>query len=306
MSARWISARFGYHGRMDTSFTNDRDGLATARRPQVDWASLTVGDRIRHLELEGYLLWPGLIEETQLTLLRSECDRLETFGVDYSEHQRGARALEYRADLEAIARLIAHPPMIAFLRELFGDEVICTSYRYGLSEPGHPGIAIHTDAQPYGSEIFGAQSSAPVLVRVLYYLDELTPERAPFKVVPRSHLSLHADGNPYRRYLSHPDEVMVTCPAGSAAIINQKVFHGNFPNHSDANRRMLAIAYRPAWAGPIAEIEDRDPEQVARMPPEVRALLTSLNTRKIEYDLPNRPDHMARNASGISPERWGV
>ena len=47
---------------------------------------------------------------------------------------------------------------------------------------------------------------------------------------------------------------MVTCRAGSAVIINQKVFHANYPNYSDSDRRMLAIAYRPAWAGPIAEV----------------------------------------------------
>ena len=26
---------------------------------------------------------------------------------------------------------------------------------YGRSEPGHPGIPMHSDAQPWGSKIFG-------------------------------------------------------------------------------------------------------------------------------------------------------
>ena len=85
---------------------------------------------------------------------------------------------------------------------------------YQLGEPGHPGIAIHTDAQPYGSRIFGSLASSPVLMRVLYYLDDLTPECSPFKVVPRSHLSVHVDANPYNRFLRHDEEVMVTCDAG--------------------------------------------------------------------------------------------
>jgi ectoine hydroxylase-related dioxygenase (phytanoyl-CoA dioxygenase family) len=139
---------------------------------------------------------------------------------------------------------------------------------------------------------------------VLYYLDDLTPERSPFKVIPRSHLSLHSDGNPYRRYLSHDDEVMVTCPAGSAVIINQKVIHANYPSYSDSDRRMLAIAYRPSWTGPIGEVSEFDPERVARLPAEVRPFFRSRNTRKIDFDLPNRPDHMARHAPGISPRRW--
>ena len=58
---------------------------------------------------------------------------------------------------------------------------------------------------------------------MLYFLDDLTPEHSPFLVIPHSHLSLHADGNPYGRYMSHPEQVRITCKAGSAAIINQTV-----------------------------------------------------------------------------------
>ena len=68
---------------------------------------------------------------------------------------------------------------------------------------------------------------------------------------------------------------------------------------------MLAVAYRPAWAGPIDDVEDYDPEQVAKLPVKIRPFFRSLNTRDIEFDLPNRPDNMARDATGISPRRWG-
>lgn len=288
---------------MDTSFTNSRASIAAARRADTDWTSLTIDQRIRSIELDGYLVIPHLLSATQLEAIRDELSRLPTTAMDYSEHQRGCSNVHWTDSPTAI-RVIALPAMIDFLMTLFGDDLICTSCAFAVSRPGHPGIAIHTDSQPYGSKIFGLAASAPCLVRVLYYLDDLTPERSPFKVIPRSHLSLHADGNPYRRYLSHDDEVMVTCSAGSAVIINQKVFHANYPNYSDSDRRMLAIAYRPAWAGPIGTVPDHDQTQVEKLPPEVRQLFRSLNTRKIEYELPNRPDNMARHAPGISPARW--
>ena len=290
---------------MDVSFTNSRTSIASARRADTDWASLTVEQRIRSIELEGYVVLPDLLTTEQLAAIRGELSRLPTTAVDYSEHQRGCPNVQWTDSPTAI-RVIALPAMIEFLTTLFGDELICTSCAYAVSRPGHPGIAIHTDAQPYGSKIFGLAASAPCLVRVLYYLDDLTPERSPFKVIPRSHLSLHADGNPYKRYLSHDDEVMVTCRAGSAVIINQKVFHANYPNYSDSDRRMLAIAYRPAWAGPIGDVPDHAPDRVESLPPEVRPFFRSLNTRRIEYDLPNRPDNMARSAPRISPQRWGL
>lgn len=289
---------------MDVSFTNTQESLASARRADLDWASLTTEQRIRSLELEGYVVIPDLLSPDQLQQIRAELGRLPTKAVDYSDHQRGYSHVQWTDSPTAI-RAIALPAMIEFLERLFGDTLICTACDYAVSRPGHPGIAIHTDSQPYGSKIFGLGSSSPCLVRVLYYLDDLTPLRSPFKVIPRSHLSMHVDGNPYKRYLANDDEVMVTCRAGSAAIINQKVFHGNYPNYSDSDRRVLAIAYRPAWAGPIGEVPDYDPERVATLPEEVRRFFLSLNTRRIEYDLPNRPDHMARHAPGISPTRWG-
>jgi len=290
---------------MHTQPTNDRNDLESAHLPDVDWAALTPADRIRYLELEGYVVLPDLLPAGQIEKIHKELDRLPTTAVDYSEHQRGASHVEWTDSPGAIS-VIALPEMMKFLEALFGDDVVFCTFRYSLSRPGHPGIAVHTDAQPYGSKIFGLGSSSPCLIRALYYLDDLTPECSPFKVVPRSHLSLHADGNPYHRYLRHPEELMVTCKAGSAVLINQKVFHGNFPNYSNRDRRMLAVAYRPAWAGPLAEVEEHDPEQLKMLPAAVRELFRSPNIRSIDFDAPNRPPDLANEAPGINPSRWDL
>ena len=260
---------------------------------------------IKHLEIEGFIVLPDLLSPEHVRTIKQELAALPTIGVDYSENQRGHRDVQW-SNSPACIDLIAYPRTVAFLQKLFGDDLICTSCMYALSRPGHPGIAIHTDAQPYGSKIFGMQASAPRLMRVLYYFDDLTPERAPLKVIPHSHLSLHADANPYLRYLSHPEEVMVTCKAGSAAIINQSVFHANFPNVSQEDRSLLAIAYRPAWAGPISEVPEWPAEKLEKLPANVRGYFRSPNTRKINYDVPNRSPDMPTVGPGINPSRWEV
>jgi ectoine hydroxylase-related dioxygenase (phytanoyl-CoA dioxygenase family) len=270
-----------------------------------DWSKLSTAQRIKHLEIEGYVLIPDLLSAQQVANIKEELYRLPTKGTDYSENQRSCVDVHF-TDSPNCVELIANPSMIQFLETLFGDELICTSCVYAQSRPGHPGIAIHTDAQPYGSKIFGMQSSAPRLVRVLYYLDDLTPDRAPLLVIPHSHLSLHKDANPYHRYLSHPEQVMITCKAGSAAIINQSIFHANYPNKSKEDRNLLAIAYRPAWAGPIAEVKDWPAEKVEKLPPHVRRFFKNLNTRGIDFDVPNRPANMRTEAPGINPSRWDV
>ena len=210
-----------------------------------DWSLLAFGERVMQLEMEGYVVLPGLLTGDQVAQLKHQTAQLPTRAVDYSPHQRGCPGVQFHGG--AVTELIANPPAVEFLEKVFGDDLILMSYDYARSEPGHPGVSFHTDGQPYGSTIFGAKHTCPVMVRVLYYLDDLTPEVSPFRVIPRSHLSMHSDGNPYHRYGGHPEEVMVTAKTGSAVLINYKVFHGNYPNRGDRAREMLALAYRPAW-----------------------------------------------------------
>lgn len=268
-----------------------------------DWSKLSFGQHVYQLEVEGYTVVPNLLTAEHLDRLRAQTTGLETFGLDYSDKQQVGPKVQFAGG--AVTDLIAHPPMIRFLERLFGDEIIFMSYDYARSEPGHPGISIHTDGQPYGSKIFGYEGSCPCMVRTLYYLQDLTEEVSPFRVVPRSHLAMHAHGNPYVRYESHPEEVMVTAAAGSAVLLNHRVFHGNFPNVGDYARELLAIAYRPAWAGPVEEeVEQWSAEDVAKLPPEVKTFFIDRNTRQWDYGGGNKPANMASEAPGINPSRW--
>ena len=267
-----------------------------------DWSALSTSQRIRQLEVEGYLVMPDLLDPDHLTRLKAITTTFKTTAVDYSENQRGRPNIQFEGG--EITQLIGHAPILKFLRQLFGDEIIFMHYGYARSEPGHPGISLHTDGQPYGSKIFGFEGSCPVLVRVLYYLDDLTAEVSPFRVVPRSHLSLHADANPYKRYTGHPEEVMVPAKAGSAVLIHHRVFHGNFPNVGDYAREMLAIAYRPAWAGPVADISPWKKQELDTLPNDIRPLFQDRNTRHWYYASGNQPHNMPAEAPGIDPSRW--
>ncbi len=278
----------------------------TAANPQVDdrdWSALSTGERIRMIEMEGYLVLPDLIEPDELAALKVQTATWDTNPVDYSDRQRSRPSVEFEGG--AVTQLIGNAKTLAFLRELFGDEILMTHYAYARSEPGHPGISLHTDGQPYGSEIFGYEGSCPHLVRVLYYLQDLMLDVSPFRVVPRSHLSMHAEANPYLRYEDHPRIVVVPAKAGGAVLINHKVFHGNCPNTGDYAREMLAIGYRPAWAGPQQEVEPWPEDKVARLPSDIKPLFADRNTRHWVFEGGNKPANMKSDAPGINPDRWG-
>lgn len=276
----------------------------TRRIDDRDWGKLTFGEQLRMLEVEGYLVVPDLLTAEQIKALKAQTATLETRGADYSESQRSMRNFHRKGG--ALAELPANPKTIGLLSRIFGDEIVIMSCVYAISKPGHPGISLHTDGQPYGSAIFGYEGSCPVLIRVLYYLDDLTPEISPFRVVPHSHISLHQDGNPYTRFAGHPEEVMVPVKAGGAVFLNHKCFHGNFPNNGDRPREMLAIAYRPAWAGPvpIQEVPAWEPEDLAAVPEHVRPLFGDKNLRRGDFHGGNKPAGMRSEAPGIDPSRW--
>lgn len=269
----------------------------------LDSSALTVGQRIQQLELQGYVVMPDMLTPQQIDELRVEMRKLPTRAVSYSDAQQYVHDIQW-LDCPHVWELAVLPAMLAFLDTLFGDALICTGCSYARTEPGYPGMALHTDSQPYGSAIFGMQSSAPNLVRVLYYLDDLTPDRAPLKVIPYSHVCLHADANPYRRYKAHPEEVIVCCTAGSAVIINQKIFHAVCPNRSSQSREVCAVSYRPAWAGPVQDVADHDPERLARLPAHVRTLFGSLNTRHVDFFVKNVSHDMPDDAPRLGRSRW--
>lgn len=271
---------------------------------ETDFASMSRPEQIRHFEVEGYVVLPEILSPDLIARVKAEMADAEMGHTDYSEAQtRSVGQPQWHS--RTAAELIGYPPMIEFLTDLLGPDIIFTRGFFQRSLPGCPGISMHTDGQPHGSNLFGYEGTCPRLLRVLYYLDDLTVERAPFRLIPRSHLSFHADASPYLRYKSHPEEITLTCRAGSAVLIPSLLQHGSHPNRTGDTRELLHFGYRPAWAGPIQPVDDWDPDLVASAPDIARPFLQSLNTTGFEWNQPNKPTGMRTEAKGLNPSRWG-
>ena len=93
---------------MDVSFTNSRASISSAHHAGTDWNALTVEERIRSIELEGYVVFPDLLSDAQLDVIRGELSQLPTSAVDYSEHQRGCSNVQW-TDSPTVVRVIALP-----------------------------------------------------------------------------------------------------------------------------------------------------------------------------------------------------
>src|SRR5690349_5122270 len=91
-----------------------------ARQPSVDWGALSTAQRIKHLEIEGYVLIPAVLSPEQVRAVTAELDRLPTTAVDYSENQRYYPNVHW-TDSPRTIDVIAQPSMVEFLTILFGD-----------------------------------------------------------------------------------------------------------------------------------------------------------------------------------------
>ena len=256
---------------------NEEENIPHMNIINKNFKSFSRSEQIRHLEVEGYLVIPNALNEQQINDVKigmSDADMLHT---DYSTKQtRSVKQPQWHS--RAVAELIGHPVIIDFLNDLMGPEIVFTRGFYQKSLSGCPGISLHTDGQPHGSNLFGYEGTCPRLLRVLYYLDDITPERAPFRLIPRSHISFHADASPYTRYKWHPEEITIVVPAGSAVIVPSMMIHGSHPNLDESSRELLQFGYRPAWAGPIKNVEEWDENLVSNAPASAKPYLRSLNT----------------------------
>ena len=271
----------------------------------TDFGSFTLGQRIRHFEVEGFTVLPETLAVDDMERIKAEMAEMPMIGRDYSADQTESESPPQWYS-GAVAELVGHPATIELLTALMGDDILFTMGVFQRTHPGAPGISMHTDGQPYGSSIFDYEGSSPRLLRVIYYLDDLPPKRSPFRLVPRSHLSFHADANPYLRYESHPDEITLCLKAGSALIFPKDLFHGTHPNVDRATRSMVQFGYRPGWAGPIQPVEEWDHALVASAPEAAKPFLQSRNKTGSQWQLENKPKNMPTTAPGIDPGRWDL
>lgn len=270
----------------------------------TDFSSMSRPAQIRHLEVEGYVVFPNILDSDRIARIKQELADAEMGHANYSVNQtRSATQPQWLS--RSVAELIGYPPMIDFLTDVMGTEIVFTRGFFQRTLPGSPGISIHTDGQPHGSDLFGYEGSCPRLLRVLYYLDELTDQRAPFRLIARSHLSFHAQASPYVRYKSHPEEITIVAPAGTAVVVPSMLLHGSHPNKDSRSRELVQLGYRPAWAGPIQPVEEWDKQLVANAPAIAKPFLQSLNTTSAEWVQLHKPKGMKTEAPGINPSRWG-
>lgn len=145
---------------------------------------------------------------------------------------------------------VAHPTLLDFAERVMGPFVQLDNLTlFNLSpmpkEDG-AGKALGWHRDRWGWLPDGPQYIKPTACNAIVYLQDLTEERGPLRLVPGSHRSAVVPA-PGHRERPHPDEQLMYLKAGDVVFTHCCLLHSGTPNISAEPRHFLSIYYNLSW-----------------------------------------------------------
>ena len=191
------------------------------------------------LDQNGYLPLPNLLSPQQVQAIATRLEQLAAAEGDQAgleAHQEtGTTRLANLADKDPLLEVcFTHPRVLAAIAHVLKNDFKLSSLNARFALPGEGLQHLHADwrgAVPPGE--FEVCNS-------IWLLDDFTEANGATRVVPGSHNS----GKMPRDVMAdpkgiHPDEVLLTAPAGTVVIFNSHTWHGGTLNRTDKPRRAM-------------------------------------------------------------------
>ena len=190
---------------------------------------LTPQDKKLFLE-QGYLLVTDVLQGEHLSRIQNAFD--EVWEIEEAPPCPQYKLLKHQPFIE----LIEHPPILEFHRSFFGNQLQLLQLDL-LRQGPHSNVGErgwHRD--------FSFPADRPLSINTILFVDDITMEKGPTRVVPGSH---RREARPSKSQKSAvlEDEVAVPCPAGSAIFINSAIWHSGGRNTTDGLRRGIYLYY---------------------------------------------------------------
>ncbi len=252
-----------------TEKTEVKPAAGTADQPELN----TMEQRVEFFKENGFLIIRGLLTPEQVQELRDEADYMaenhatmpkvrEGFDLepnqDRSRKRPTFRKIGGFTDFsDPFQRLVfRHPVVLDHLHAILGDRLelwrdvlMMKPARVGREKPWHQDSS-YWPWQPMN------------LVSVMTALDDASPENGCLQVIPGTHkeevqhygkelrVDLDDDFQSRTRY--------VPLQAGDSLLFHSLLLHASEPNHSDRDRRVCIISYKPGGLTFIGKGEPRE------------------------------------------------
>jgi ectoine hydroxylase-related dioxygenase (phytanoyl-CoA dioxygenase family) len=199
------------------------------------------------LDKNGYLVLENILTLEQVDAINDKLAALlmleganagfELMESKYIRHPKeaGADRLADLVNKDPIFDIFyTHPRVLAGIAHVLGTEIKLSSLNYRAAKPGAGLQKLHADwHEPVAPGDYKVCNS-------IWLLDDFSPANGATRIVPGAHLEgkLPQDvlEDPWK---PHPNEVILTAPAGTVAIFNSHAWHGGTTNHTGRDRRSI-------------------------------------------------------------------
>lgn len=239
----------------------------------VSESTLTQAQR-EQLDRDGFLPLPGILSDAQLTAMRARIQQLlaaegEDAGKEVHQEQGTDRLSDLVNKDPVFEVCFTHPQVLAGIAHVLRNDLKLSSLNFRAALPGDGLQGLHADwSGPVEAGDYYVCNS-------IWLLDDFTEANGATRVVPGTHRSgkvpQQAMEDPKG---THPDEVLLTAPAGTVVIFNSHVWHGGTLNTTDAPRRALHSYFcRRDQTQQLDQRRYIRPETYRRLSPAARTIL---------------------------------
>lgn len=193
-------------------------------------------DEKQFLDEQGYLPLPEIMNHAQVDALRTRFDELveeegEKAGTEVHQ-EAGTNRLSNLVDKGEIFEIcFTHPRVLAAMRHVLGPDFRLSSLNGRAALPGQGLQGLHAD---WGT---GVEPGDYYVCNSIWLLSDFTEQNGATRVVPGSNRSgQHPKDALDDPTAPHPDEVILTAPAGTVVVFNSHTWHAGTLNRSDEPR----------------------------------------------------------------------
>jgi len=247
------------------------------------------------LDTLGYVVVEKVLAPDTLEQVRNQVEHLyalegENAGSEFRQ-EAGSRRLANLVDKgEIFQQLAATPRILELVSHVLGDQFKLSSFNGRSANPGS------SEAQPLHCDAGALPDDLGYWVcNTIWLLDDFTLENGATRVIPGSQKWASLPQDELADLVApHPQEVLLTAPAGSVVVMNTHAWHGGTANRTPHHRRALHAFYCRSDK-PQQQYQKRllRPETQARLSPELRHLLALDDPRNDELSA------VGSNASGF-------
>jgi ectoine hydroxylase-related dioxygenase (phytanoyl-CoA dioxygenase family) len=264
----------------------DLAGTFTSTASAVADVPVWVGDAVRQLSRDGYLIMDGLLSAQACAAISAEMSPLlGPVGRNTFEGNRTRRIYSLLNKTRVCDQIVEHPHVLALLDRLLMPNYLLSQLQAISIGPGETAQLLHFD-----DGMYPLPRPRPALsAATIWAISEFTTDNGATVVIPGSH---RWDDD---RIPTTADElVAVEMPAGSVVIFLGTLWHGGGANRTGDNDRLaLTAQYCQPWLRPQESF-------ALSVPPATAAMVSEGIRRMLGYSI--HPPFMGM-VDGMHPKR---